>query len=247
MNLRKQIGATLLAAAVVAAPAEADTLDFEGIAAQAVGYKDVVEHKGYSMTGESALDDALPGDLVGGIMNGSKPTDCLWLSCPVNNSTTYYAGLNDGVMLLERDDHKAFSLLSLDASFVGAMQGAATPDIPGILRIQGFRADYTYDIFDVELHQSNRQFFFENTSTGDFGKDQFIAMAFFGLACGDGGDCHAFETNQGQFAIDNLNVSVSAVPEPSNIAMLGGGLLVMGAMTRRRKNQRFASKEELSA
>jgi hypothetical protein len=65
------------------------------------------------------------------------------------------------------------------------------------------------------------------------------------MACDYTGTCTAFETNQGQFAIDDLNVS--AVPEPSAYAMLGTGFLFMGAIARRRKNQRFATGAELAA
>jgi len=237
MRLKSLAG--LLCAAALAVPAHADVLDFEGIAPQGVGYTDVLEHKGYTLTGETGFDDALPGDLVGGIMNGSKPTDCLWLSCPVNNSSTYYAGLNDGVMLLSRADNKAFSLLSLDASFIGAFQGVDAPGVPGILRVQGLRADSSFASFDIELHSGNKEYYFESFGTGAFGQEQFVSMAFFAFSCNFSGDCLAFETNQGQFGIDNLNVAISAVPEPSGIAMLCTGALVMGTIARRRKNRPF--------
>lgn len=237
--MRLKLLAGLLYAAALALPAHADVLDFEGMLPRGIAYTQELEHKGYTIRGESAFDDALPTDLVGGILKGSNSGDCLWLSCPVNNSSTYYAGLNDGVMLLSRDDHKAFSLLSLDASFIGAYQGVQTPPVAGILRVQGLRADSTYATFDVELHQDTKQFYFDSVSTGDFGKEQFISMAFFGFACDFSGSCFAFENNQGQFGIDNLNVSISAVPEPSGLAMMGTGALLMGVIARRRKNRAF--------
>jgi hypothetical protein len=231
-----------LCAAVLALPAYADVLDFESLAPRGVGFTDVLDYKGYLLKGDSGFDDSLPGDLVGGILDGSKAKDCQWLACPVNNDTHYYGGLNDGVMLLSRADKQAFSLTSLDASYIGAYQGQSKPDVPGFLRIQAFRADQSFELFDIDLHRGVNEYFFEHTDTGDFGKEQFVSMAFFGFSCDFSGDCFAFSTNEGQFGIDNLNLSVSAVPEPSGFAMLGTGMLVMGTIARRRKNNKFKEK-----
>lgn len=245
MNLKKKRWNTLLAAAVLSAasialPAHAELLDFESLGAQAVHYTDVLQHGAYTLKGESGLDDALPEDLVGGIMDGSRAADCQWLACPLNPEGKYYAGLNDGVMQMSRADNRAFSLKSLDASFIGAVKGAGGPEVAGVLRIQGFRADKTFESFDIELAPDNKQFYFGNFSTGDFGSKQFVSMAFFAFACDYSGNCSAFETNQGQFAIDNLNVSMAPVPEPATYAMLGAGLLAVGAMSRRRKAEKEA-------
>lgn len=224
---------------MLALPAFADVLDFESLAPRGIGFTDVVDYKGYLLRGDSGFDDSLPGDLVGGIINGSSPTGCIGLYCPLNNKTTYYAGLNDGVMLLSRGDNQAFSLQSLDAGFIGNVQGPLKPEVPGILRIQGFRADHSFALLDIDLHSDEDGYYFTNTNTGAFGKEQFVSMAFFGFSCDFSGDCYAFSTNEGQFAIDNLNLSVSAVPEPSGIAMLGTGVLLLGTIARRRKNSKF--------
>lgn len=242
-----RLAVSLLLGAAAALPAYADTLDFESLKPGPVGYSDVLEQKGYLFIGDSALSDALPGDLVGGIMNGSRPAECLRLNCPTNNSSNYYAGLDDGVTILARADNKAFSLLSLDASAIASNLGSPLPMVPGLLRIQGMRADHTYETFDIELHARGKDVMFESFDTGAFGSQQFVAMAFLGFSCDYDGNCLAFENNQGQFALDNLNVSISAVPEPSGIAMMGAGLMFIGAVARRRKNPRFASANELNA
>jgi hypothetical protein len=242
-KLRLLAGAALFSAAALA---HADVLDFDAIAPRAIGYSDQIQLNGYTLTGESALFDAMPGDLVGGILNGSKSSECLVLGCPQNPAGNYYAGLNDGVVLMQRADHQVFSLKSLDASWIGETNGdALAPDMPGILRIQGYRSDHTFALYDIELFHHVGKYYFSSFDTGTFGNEQFVAMAFFGMACDYTGTCTAFETNQGQFAIDNLNVS--AVPEPSAYAMLGTGFLFMGAIARRRKNQRFATGAELAA
>lgn len=225
--------ALLCAAGMAAMPVQAEVLDFEGLAPRPVGYLDSFDYKGYNFLGDSGVEGAIRGDLVGGVIDSVNPGACIWLACPGAATGTYLAGLNDGVMLVSRPDQQAFSVQSLSASFIGGYQGVEAPEVAGILRIQGFRADNTYEAFDIELPTIEKQFFFDSYSTGLFGQEKFVAVAFYTFACDFSGDCLAFETNAGQFGIDNLNLTMGAVPEPSTYLMLGAGLLAMVVRRRR--------------
>lgn len=232
-KLKQIVAAAMLCVAGLAAmPAQAEVLDFEGLAARSIGYMDTFDYKGYSFLGDTGVEDPVKGDLVGAVIDTANPGACLWLACPSAATGTYLAGLNDGVTLVSRPDKQAFSVQALSASFIGPSQGDGGPDIAGILRIQGFRADNTYATFDIELPTIEKHFYFDDYTTGLFGKESFVSVAFYTFACDFSGDCLAFQTNAGQFAIDNLDLSVSPVPEPSTYLMLGAGLLAIAVRRR---------------
>ncbi|MYM68388.1 VPLPA-CTERM sorting domain-containing protein [Pseudoduganella sp. FT55W] len=67
-----------------------------------------------------------------------------------------------------------------------------------------------------------------------FASQNFTSIAFFAYSCDLDGNCAAFNDNSGQFALDNLQLGVSAVPEPSSGLMLLGGLGAIAAVRRRR-------------
>ena len=60
-----------------------------------------------------------------------------------------------------------------------------------------------------------------------------MSISIASFSCDFDGECNAFNSNQGQFALDNIS-DVSAVPEPSTYAMLGLGLALVGFAARRR-------------
>ena len=79
---------------------------------------------------------------------------------------------------------------------------------------------------------------FSFVPSGAFGKffasQGFAEFAIFGYSCDFSGKCAAFETNAGQFALDNVNMQISAVPEPGSWMMLLGGFGTIAAFRRRR-------------
>lgn len=213
-----------------AAPLHAETIDFDTLAPQALHVGQSIAAGSYLFRGDSGFPDALPTDLVGGILDGSSGA-CVWLHCPKGASGSYLAGLNDGVVVIERADSAAFSISALSASFIGPYAGASYPFVPGILRLEGFRADKSSVLFDIELPAVGKDLSFADYSTGAFASEQFVALALFAFACNLDGACFAFQTNEGQFAVDNLEL-ISAVPEPGAWIMLGVGLLGLFAYRR---------------
>lgn len=234
-TLQQLLRLSVLGAASLAAlpAAHAAVIDFENLAVGGLGHNDYFQQAGFDLASYSNDPDALPGDLVGSINDGSDPGSCVNLMCPAN-AGHYYAALNDGYLEITRSaPQQTLSLRSFDASFIGATVGAAYPAVAGLLRVQGFYNDGTsaYEDYQLDGPGANGFAFGHYTTSAAFGARQFSAIALFGFTCDAASNCSAFQTNKGQFALDNLNVS--AVPEPSSWLMLGAGLLGLAAVRRR--------------
>ena len=239
-------GALLCCAALApSAHASTVTLDFESLADHLLGHNQTLAADGLLLTGFSNEAGARTGDFVGGIFNGADGRLCASLACPSNDASQYYAATNDGVLFI--DPAKAgttFAVKSFDASFVGAYADGAYPATAGYLEIQGYFADGSYNYIDVPLfgpEADTGEFnFYHYQLTGGFGSQQFIGLGLFGYVCDSGsGSCSAFNSNRGQFALDNLVLDVvspaSAVPEPASYASLLLGLAGIAAALRRRR------------
>jgi hypothetical protein len=230
----------VLALSAAPAMATSTTLDFDSIDYGWVGAGDQVEHNGVLLTGYSNDPDALPGDNVGAVFNGNNPYACTGgLSCPTNNFTPgYYAGLNDGVLLIDPlQAQQGLHVKSFDASYIGPYigNGAEYPLIPGLLEVRGFHADGSYVAERFALGGPiGIEFMMQHYVTSDsFAATAFAEVAIFAYRCDDSGSCAAFSTNGGQFALDNVAMEISPVPEPSSWLMLGGGLAALGLLRRR--------------
>jgi hypothetical protein len=76
--------------------------------------------------------------------------------------------------------------------------------------------------------------FSDLSTSAAFAADQFTELYVFGLACNSAGSCSGFNSDRAQFALDNLTLVTTAVPEPSTWLMLGSGMLLLVASRRRR-------------
>ncbi len=182
----------------------------------------------------SNADEAEPGDFVGAIVDGSDvASTCFSVACPTNNATSFYASVNDGVLMFGTESGLPFTVQGVSASFLGA-SGVPTVTVPGLLRAQGVRADGGGSVTTTVLlpgPTAGNYAFTDFTFEEPFAQTEFALVFFYGFACDAGGSCSAFSTNRGQFAIDNL--LVTAIPEPSQWALLGLGLAAIGGWQRR--------------
>jgi hypothetical protein len=236
-------GAALLTAALSLSPhASAGdlTLDFDDLAYTFLGAGDTFEHKGLHFS-TVAAPDIDPGSLVGGIFDGNDPSMCERLYCPVNNFTTgYFAGLNDGVLVIDQPAKGGLSIKSFDASFIGSFERQGDlqnyPDVAGLLEIRGYAADGSFisEQFNLEGVRGQEFYMSHYETSAGFASHNFTEIAFFAYSCDFDGQCVAFENNAGQFALDNVSVNVSAVPEPSTWLMLLAGLGTVSYLRRRR-------------
>lgn len=233
LRRRRGLGLAAVACAIALAPgAQAAVVDFEGIGNGFINDGEHFEHAGYYFTGQYYGDPADGGGTVGAVVDGSSSDVCNdgGMMCPVNNPSNYYAGLNDGIVYM--NPVKAGSdvkLTGFDASFIGGQQ-AIFPPVAGVLQIQGRRADGT--VFDEYYSLSNPEVGFEHFQTSStFRQNDFVQLAFFSYACDWRGQCNAFNSDQAQFGLDNLQIG--AVPEPAAYLMLGLGLSLLAVARRR--------------
>jgi hypothetical protein len=163
-------------------------------------------------------------DLAGAIIDGSDGGNCMGVSCPVNNTSHYYSGLDDGYFYFGLNNDANFKVKSLQASFIGAGQ-LSFPATSGILVLQGFNAlgGTVGNAMQLGLAGPNvkGQFNFANYNLGAFGNNTLSYVRVLGYACDTSGSCLR-NTNLANFGIDNI--VTATVPEPTSIALLGLGV-----------------------
>jgi hypothetical protein len=230
--------------------AQATTIDFEApidptFAPFAPLFTDGDEfyQSGFRLDSLSNASDAQPGDLVGALVDGTDVANtCFSVLCPTNNPSKFYTGLNDGILVLGSLDDSLFTVNSFDASFVGA-GGDPLPSIAGALRLTGFRADnssISQTYFLTGPNANGELGFHSFLTSGAFSTTPFQYLYVFAFACNASGSCTAFSSDRGQFALDNLDLSVASVaalvpvPEPASVALIAVGLAALAGVRRRR-------------
>lgn len=233
--LAKFAGA-VLAATALAAPAQAGTIGFNADYSMPILHGDTWVENGYKLVFDAYNSNADGNTAVGSIIDGSDPWPCVGMACPIGGDGTYYGAFNDSVVWLSSATSGAqFQIKSIDASFIGAFPNLGDyPAISGLLRMQAFRADSSYELIDLPLFGPGANGFQFDTYTllEPWSSMNFVEIAMFGMVCNTAGSCSAFNSNQGQFAIDNI--VLAEVPEPASAAIFGLGLMGLAARARRR-------------
>lgn len=179
---------------------------------------------------------AQAGDLVGAVVDGTHADETCWaVQCPARSSQ-YMSILNDGVLDISRQSPtEGFSIKSFSASFLGPID-SNFPAVAGLVRLQGIKLDGTSMVqtYNLPGADANGFSFIDIPTTGAFATTEFNEVFFFGFACNAAGNCTAFNTDRGQFAVDDIVTTATPVPEPSTWLMLSAGLLGLTAWTRRR-------------
>ena len=232
-----------LGAVVLTASAQAATIGFES-GYGAVAHGETYQESGFSMRFDAYNPQADSSTGVGAFVDGSDPWACD-MACPVNNSSMYYGAFNDSVVWITAEDRNPFRMLGVDASFIGnTTELGGYPAISGLLRVQGFRADGTSSFINLALDgPSGAGFEFGSYDMDTFSRLEFMRIALFGFVCDAARECDSFNTNQGQFAIDNLNLEsgpAADVPEPATALLFGLGIAGLAASARRRRNNSLA-------
>lgn len=202
-----------------------------------LGHGDEFYQSGFWMDPFSNAAGAQAGDLVGAIVDGADlGGTCMAVTCPSNNPSKFFTGLNDGAMVLGRTNGLAFQVKDFRAAFVG--NGDALPALPGLIRLQGHKADGSGTMtatFNLGGPDANGALNFNKyTASSAFANTAFDYMYVFGFACNAAGSCSAFSTDRGQFAIDDINFA--ELPEPASLALTALALGLAGFARSRRRS-----------
>ncbi|MBV8501352.1 MAG: NF038120 family PEP-CTERM protein [Paucibacter sp.] len=247
------ISAAALAAAGVAGSAHADVIDFEHPDVTNAPFAPLLSDGDFLTLGAYYVQAFDPnnntgspnGALVASLINGADPTSCLDGACPTGNATNYIGSVDDGVLQFGRLDKGAAQLSSFNAAF---MVPAGTPaGTMAYLAIEADRPDNSsaIGVFSLgavsatgttafQTFQAGAAQIISGTGTLTSAAATFYAFAYY---CDpNSGNCSAFTSNKGQFALDDIAMNVSAVPEPAQWALMALGLSAIGAFANRRRS-----------
>lgn len=178
---------------------------------------------------------AQPGDYVAEVVDSEWAFEqCGQLQC-TSNGSSYVAAVNDSALYFSTFSGNTFSVRSFSASFLGPYADTYN-SIVGAVRLMGVHADGSSVLQTYTFGAPGEDgYAFSNlTTSAAFAADKFTELYVFGLACNSVGSCSGFNSDRAQFALDNLTLNITAVPEPSTWLLLGSGMLLLVANRRRR-------------
>jgi hypothetical protein len=248
--VKKLLCASLIGAlGAIVAPANAAVVTFDGvqnIVTPQLGAGDTAYNTGDAFTeagftlrvanSASAEPDAV--GLVGALIDSDNAFACVLTACPVGSGSTYFAGLNDGMLNLTIAGAAGFRIDGLRYAFVaptaglpnfsygqlvltGTTQTGSTISVANAFPGQNAAGRFTFDQFMVDSA-------FRNTTLTSLTLNACLFDA--------NGDCFSdrdFTMNQAQFALDDLDLTV--IPEPTSVALTLLGLAGLSSVSRRRR------------
>ena len=250
------------AALICAGSAHADVIDFENLGDQSAhapyGYLNGTSWGGLMADGDyvtqgnyfiNTQDANNGGGLVGQWSNGSDPTSCLDGVCPTGNTTGFLSVFDDGLVHVGNNSGTSVLFSSAQVAFLKA-SGDAVGTTGMYMAVEADRAD-GYAVWAVPVTGVGSFVNLTATAAGGLVGGQLLGstgasssltaagvtdLFFYAYYCNPtSGSCSAFKTNKGQFAIDNIALDVTAVPEPSQWLLMLAGLGAVGAIARRRR------------
>jgi hypothetical protein len=209
---------TLFAAALLAPAAHAEVIDFEPASLAGVYLPgESFSQGGFVLT---ALNDF-------GLVD---TTAALGMQAPTGNSTQFYFASNDGYLRLSTSNGLGFDLNGFDTAFVPLDPPSLQPTV---LRALGTRQDdSTVQTFFSFPGNGSTGYFFGMYGLGSpAGFTNLKHVEFQACSFVNGLFCNEPTANNGQFAIDNINVTV--VPEPGAALLMALGLAGLALRQRR--------------
>jgi hypothetical protein len=211
--------AALVACLALSAPAQATTLlDFEAPSLTGLYLAgESFEQAGFQMT---AIYDAGIVDIAA----------ALGAAAPSGNAGQFYTQLNEGALNLHRSDGALFNLHGFDAAFVPLQPAAAGQTVIAAVATYADNSQWGVAWLFAPAANGVSPFASYNNAPDFSAFTGMKSLDFFTCSFDGSNVCTSPLQNNGQFAIDNISVSV--VPEPAAAALLGLGLVAL-ALRRR--------------
>ena len=208
-NPTRLLGVAMAAAALCAPAAQADVISFEGAATA-----------GLYFPGESFSEGAFVLTTLNdfGIVDFAA---ALGTQAPTGNATQFYFASNDGGLRVATASGLGFDLTGFDVAFVPLDPPSLQTTL---LMARGTLQDNStvQAAFLFPGNSSTGYSFASYGLTGASGFTNLRQVEFFACSLVGGVMCSQPTANNGQFAIDNISVSV--VPEPGAALLLALGL-----------------------
>jgi hypothetical protein len=219
-----------LVAATLAPVAHATIVDFDDpLLVNAYGDGDSFDQNGFHMT--QGFD--------AGIVDVAS---ALGAAAPTGDNTQFYSNLNDGELIFTSLNGLPFSLNGFSAAFVPLIGSHAPPQVIGIVALATTMSNVQFGtIFGLGDTSSTTTGspFLTFSGAANFGTfTNLKTLEFFTCAVVNGQVCTVPTQNNGQFALDNVNLTIAApIPEPETTALMALGLMVLTVVSRRRRSR----------
>lgn len=228
---------------LAATPAMATVLNFENELPFPYNGGEQMFNGDYTLTVVDNHGDGKGG--AGVIVNGNDPYTCSADGCPTGNNSFYYLGVNDGGIVLTRNNW-GFRLTGFDYAFLAPVGGLDDFSY-GALNLVGTLTDGSTISASLDFpgYVDGHPSFGAAQLGSDFLNATLTSLTIRACVNVDGDDgslscVYPAEgspiLNQAQFGIDNI--ALAEVPEPGSLALLGLGA---GALALRRRKSKPSS------
>lgn len=214
ITLWKQALGVLCLAAALAAPAQADLIDFESASPGTFLFS------GTTFT-EGGINIELNGDfgVIDTVAAFGSGANLLDLAPPRGNDTKFLSVLNDSFLVVSAGNGQSFRLAGMQFGYIAPLTGLFAPgESAGLLLAEYLAADGSLGLqtWDFGQADANGEFGFLSVGLGGMGAlaGGVQAVAFAACAYDGSGGCLINSGGLSQFAIDNL-----VVPEPASLPL----------------------------